>query len=54
MSDLCLYILAIFFPPVPVIIKRGCGGAFLLNLILDFLGWVPGVLRAFKTQLHLL
>jgi len=48
MSDICLYFIAFFLPPVAVFIKRGCGGALLLNLILDCLGWIPGVLREFE------
>lgn len=51
MSDLALYILAVFLPPVAVVIKRGCGCAVLLNLLLDCLGWIPGVIRKFSHAL---
>ncbi len=53
MSDFFLYIIAIFLPPLPVIAKRGCGGAVFVNLILDILGWVPGVLRKYIASLCL-
>ncbi|OJD30226.1 carbonyl reductase [Diplodia corticola] len=45
-SDVLLYFLAIFVPPVPVFIKRGCGADFLINICLSILGWIPGVLHA--------
>lgn len=40
------YVLAIFLPPVAVLM---CGkpGAALLNLLLCLLLWVPGVIHAF-------
>jgi len=41
-----LYFVAIFLPFIPVVIKRGCGADLLINIALDFLGWIPGVLRA--------
>ena len=44
-SDFCLFFLAIFIPPLPVLIIRGCSGALCLNILLDFLGWIPGVIR---------
>ena len=37
--------LAIFFPPVAVLLARGVGAA-LLNLVLCFLFIVPGVIHA--------
>ncbi|KAL1617844.1 hypothetical protein SLS54_007626 [Diplodia seriata] len=43
-SDVLLYFLAIFVPPVPVFIKRGCGADFLISICLSILGWIPGVL----------
>ncbi|KAF4304812.1 hypothetical protein SLS57_011654 [Botryosphaeria dothidea] len=46
-SDVLLYFLALFVPPVPVFIKRGCGADFLINICLSILGWIPGVLHAF-------
>ncbi|KAL1618392.1 hypothetical protein SLS56_010582 [Neofusicoccum ribis] len=43
-SDVLLYFLALFVPPVPVFIKRGCGADFLINICLSILGWIPGVI----------
>lgn len=40
-------ILAIFIPPLAVALKRGISGTFFLNLLLFFLGWLPGVIHAF-------
>ena len=40
-------ILGIFLPPVAVLLRRGLGGAFLLNIILCLFGWLPGVIHAF-------
>ncbi|PSN61520.1 hypothetical protein BS50DRAFT_534236 [Corynespora cassiicola Philippines] len=45
-SDVLLYFLAIWLPFVPVFIKRGCGADLLINICLDILGWIPGVLHA--------
>ena len=41
-----LYILAIFLPPLAVVLA-GRPGAALLNLLLTILMWVPGVVHAF-------
>jgi len=45
-SDLLMIVLAILLPPVAVIILKGCGGDFCINLILTILGWVPGAIHA--------
>lgn len=39
-------ILAIFLPPLTVLIDRGCTSDLLLNIILTLLGWLPGVVHA--------
>ncbi|KAF4301935.1 hypothetical protein GTA08_BOTSDO10433 [Botryosphaeria dothidea] len=44
--DIVLYIIAVFFPPVAVVAKRGCGGQVLMNIFLDIMGWIPGILHA--------
>ena len=44
--SLTTIILSILLPPVAVLMKRGLGGAFLLNLLLTLLGWLPGVIHA--------
>ncbi|KAK4634048.1 Plasma membrane proteolipid 3 [Fulvia fulva] len=45
-SNVCLYFLAIFLPPVAVVLKAGCGADFLINICLSILGWIPGVIHA--------
>lgn len=45
--DCVLVVLALVFPPLPVIFKRGCCSVdVLINLLLCTLGWVPGVIHA--------
>lgn len=39
-------ILAVVFPPLPVLLETGCSGALLLNIVLTLLGWLPGVIHA--------
>ncbi len=45
-QKLLLIIIAILLPPLAVGLKAGIGGAFILNLILTLLFWLPGVLHA--------
>jgi len=45
-KDILLLILALFIPPLPVFIKRGCGADFLINILLTLLGAIPGILHA--------
>ncbi|MFN0131500.1 MAG: YqaE/Pmp3 family membrane protein [Phycisphaerales bacterium] len=45
-NKLLMIIIAIFLPPVAVLVKRGLGLAVLLNLILTLLFWLPGFLHA--------
>ncbi|GAA5841939.1 hypothetical protein JCM9279_003163 [Rhodotorula babjevae] len=43
----CLAVItALFFPPLSVFLERGCGGSFLLNVLLTFLGFLPGLVHA--------
>lgn len=42
----CEAIIAIFLPPLAVLLRRGCSGSFLLNILLTILGWLPGVIHA--------
>ncbi|CCD22389.1 Sna4p NDAI_0A02310 [Naumovozyma dairenensis CBS 421] len=47
-SDFILYILALFFPPVAVLIRSGFWSSdFFLNVILTLLGFMPGLVHAF-------
>jgi len=45
-SDICLYVLALFLPPVSVFCKTGCNSDFLISIGLSILGWIPGVIHA--------
>ncbi|ELR12942.1 uncharacterized protein ACA1_382090 [Acanthamoeba castellanii str. Neff] len=46
-GDILLLILGILLPPLPVLIKRGCGCQFLLNILLCIIGlWIGGVIHA--------
>ena len=45
-SNIILYVLAFFLPPLPVFIKTGCSGNFLLNLLLTLIAWFPGIIHA--------
>jgi len=44
--DCLLLLLALFIPPVPVLIKTGCEATFCLNVLLTFLGIIPGIVHA--------
>ena len=44
-SDVLLYFLALFVPPLSVFLKRGCAADFWINILLSILGWIPGVIR---------
>jgi uncharacterized membrane protein YqaE (UPF0057 family) len=42
--DILLCILAIILPPLPVLIKRGCGINLLINILLCIFGlWIGGI-----------
>lgn len=45
-ATIILFVLAIFLPPAAVLIVRGCGAHFCLNILLTLLGWLPGLLHA--------
>jgi len=46
MMDLIRIILAIFLPPVAVLLKEGLGMTFFLNLILTLIFFFPGMIHA--------
>ena len=46
MSTLIRILLAIFLPPVAVLITTGIGVQFFLNIVLTILGIVPGMVHA--------
>ncbi|KAK9762939.1 hypothetical protein K7432_010825 [Basidiobolus ranarum] len=47
--DVFLMIIGFFLPPFSVLIKRGCGVDFLINIGLSLLGHIPGVLHCWYT-----
>lgn len=51
-NKLLLVIIAIFIPPLAVGLKRGIGGALILNIILTLLFWLPGFLHALYVILN--
>lgn len=46
-TDICKFILALFLPPIGVLLETGCGWQLLINIILTILGFIPGVIHAF-------
>ncbi|KAK5779956.1 hypothetical protein RI543_002495 [Arxiozyma heterogenica] len=48
MSDCILYIVAVIFPPIAVLLRSGfCSSDLLLNILLTMLGFFPGLVHAF-------
>ncbi|HEX2464103.1 MAG TPA: YqaE/Pmp3 family membrane protein [Thermoanaerobaculia bacterium] len=39
-------LLAVFLPPVAVLLRAGFGLQLLLSIILTIIGWIPGVIHA--------
>ncbi|KAJ7536243.1 hypothetical protein O6H91_12G062000 [Diphasiastrum complanatum] len=39
-------LLAIFLPPVGVFLRYGCGIEFWIDVLLSFLGYIPGIIYA--------
>jgi uncharacterized membrane protein YqaE (UPF0057 family) len=49
--DILLCILAIILPPLPVLIKRGCGINLLINILLCIFGlWIGGTHHTTRTR----
>jgi len=46
-GNIVLLIVAIFCSPLAVLFKKGCSTDFWINLILFFLGIIPGIIHAF-------
>ncbi|WP_336487162.1 YqaE/Pmp3 family membrane protein [Methylobacterium nigriterrae] len=46
MSKLVRILLAIFLPPIAVLVTEGIGLQFLLNILLTLLGGIPGMVHA--------
>jgi uncharacterized membrane protein YqaE (UPF0057 family) len=52
-------VLAVVLPPLAVFLTMGISSAFVINLLLTLLGWVPGAIHAlwvscFTSKLHVL
>lgn len=45
-NKLLLVIIAIFLPPLAVFLKEGAGTGLIINIILWFLFYIPGLLHA--------
>lgn len=47
LSDICLVIISVLFPPLPVWIRRGiCSCDSLINILLCILGYFPGLIHS--------
>lgn len=47
LSDICLVIISVLFPPLPVWIRRGiCSVDSLINILLCILGYFPGLIHS--------
>lgn len=51
MSKIVLVILALFLPPLAVYLKTSSGKSTIINVVLCFLFWIPGVIHALWTVL---
>ncbi|HEY9875922.1 MAG TPA: YqaE/Pmp3 family membrane protein [Candidatus Obscuribacterales bacterium] len=46
MGDLIRILVAIFLPPLGVFLQVGLGKDFWINIVLTFLGYIPGIVHA--------
>ena len=46
MGDLVRILCAVFLPPLGVFLQVGIGKDFWINLLLTFLGYIPGIIHA--------
>jgi uncharacterized membrane protein YqaE (UPF0057 family) len=45
-NKLVIIIAAVLLPPLAVFLKKGAGKDFLINIVLCFFFWVPGIIHA--------
>ncbi|MEM1086614.1 MAG: YqaE/Pmp3 family membrane protein [Pseudomonadota bacterium] len=45
-NDILLIVLSVILPPIGVLLSRGLGTQFLINVVLTILGYVPGIVHA--------
>jgi uncharacterized membrane protein YqaE (UPF0057 family) len=43
-------VFTIILPPLGVLLGKGLGWAFIINIILTLLGYIPGLIHAFWVQ----
>lgn len=43
-------VITILLPPLGVLMGKGFGWAFILNIVLTLLGYIPGLIHAFWVQ----
>ena len=46
MNKILLIVLAIFLPPIAVLLKNGLGKDLIINIVLCLLFYIPGVVHA--------
>jgi uncharacterized membrane protein YqaE (UPF0057 family) len=45
-NDILMIVLSVILPPLGVLLSRGLGKQFLINVVLTILGYVPGIVHA--------
>lgn len=45
-NDILLIVLSVLLPPLGVLLSRGLGTQFLINIVLTILGYIPGIVHA--------
>ncbi|GAB4236807.1 MAG: YqaE/Pmp3 family membrane protein [Elainellaceae cyanobacterium] len=40
------YVLAVLLPPAGIFMAYGISSTLLINILLTFLGWIPGIIHA--------
>ncbi|KAF8979803.1 plasma membrane proteolipid Pmp3 [Entomortierella lignicola] len=48
-SDIFKFIFAVIFPPLGVLLEKGCGCDLLINIALTCLGYIPEMFRKTPT-----
>ena len=43
-------VITIILPPLGVLLGKGFGWAFIINILLTLLGYIPGLIHAFRVQ----
>ncbi|XNM54411.1 YqaE/Pmp3 family membrane protein [Escherichia coli] len=48
--SVCRIVITIILPPLGVLLGKGFGWAFIINILLTLLGYIPGLIHAFWVQ----